>query len=68
MSSMKYLPGTGSLRQPPTPGNTRTLRMWFRRSCSIDARGGVVDCVPRQAAADAGCCSADETTGGAKSC
>jgi RNA polymerase sigma-70 factor, ECF subfamily len=35
---------------------------------SVDARGGVVDCVPRHGATEAGCCSAEETTGGAKSC
>ena len=34
---------------------------------AVDARGGVVECAPRQASADAGCCSTDAGSG-SKTC
>lgn len=35
---------------------------------SVDARGGVVDCVPRQETAAAGCCAPADGTHGSKTC
>ena len=35
---------------------------------SLDARGGVVDCVPRQETAAAGCCAPADGTHGSKTC